>query len=105
MRLSKAMSTRRSAQLRDDADRNLARIALVPLDQSVLKRAGEPLPSPLKTLDAIHLATAEFLNCVTGDIVLLAHDRQLGVAALSWGWQSTPIPMLHSRSVTIKKHR
>jgi predicted nucleic acid-binding protein len=93
MRLTKAMSKRRLAQLRDDADRNLARIALVPVDQSVLKRAGEPLPSPLKTLDAIHLATALLLNNSIGGIVFLTHDRQLGVAAKACGLSVYPDPI------------
>jgi hypothetical protein len=92
MRLIRAMSKPKLAQLRDEAEKNLARIALVPLDQGVLKRAGEPFPTPIKTLDAIHLATALLLNEAIGEIVLLTHDRQLGVAALACGLAVFPDP-------------
>ena len=93
MRLAKTLSRRRLAELRDDADSNLARMNLVPLDQSVLKRAGEPFPTPLKTLDAIHLATALILNDSIGGIVFLTHDRQLGVAAKACGLAIYPDPI------------
>ena len=88
------MPKRKLAQLLDEAERNLAGITLVPVDQSVLERAGEPFPTPLKTLDAIHLATALLLNDdLGGGIVLLTHDRQLGVAALACGLTVHPDPM------------
>jgi predicted nucleic acid-binding protein len=92
MRLTKAISKRRLAQLRDEAEKNLAALTLVPMDQSVLKRAGEPFPTPIKTLDAIHLATALLLNNHIGGIVLLTHDRQLGMAALACGLAVYPDP-------------
>lgn len=92
VRLTKTMSKRKLAQLRDEVEKNLAAITLVPMDQSVLKRAGEPFPTPLKTLDAIHLATALILNNAIGEIVLLTHDRQLGVAALACGLAVYPDP-------------
>jgi hypothetical protein len=86
------MPKRKLAQLRDEAERNLAGIALAPVDQIVLRRAGEPFPTPIKTLDAIHLATALLLNSAIGGIVLLTHDRQLGVAALACGLAVYPDP-------------
>jgi predicted nucleic acid-binding protein len=93
LRLTRVMPKRKLAQLRDEVERNLAGIALVPLDRSVLKRAGEPFPKPLKTLDAIHLATALLLNNYEGGIVFLTHDRQLGVAALACGLAVYPGPI------------
>jgi hypothetical protein len=39
----------------------LARVALVELVQPVLTRALESFPSPVRTLDALHLATLSFL--------------------------------------------
>jgi predicted nucleic acid-binding protein len=92
LRLTSAMPKRKLMQLRDGAERNLTRMTLFPLDQSVLKRAGEPFPTPIKTLDAIHLATALFLNDAFGGIVLLTHDRQLGVAAKDCGLAVYPVP-------------
>lgn len=92
LRLTRVVSNRRLAQLRDESERNLSGMTLVPVDQSVLKRAGEPFPTPIKTLDAIHLATALLLDNVLGGIVLLTHDRQLGVSALACGLKVFPDP-------------
>ena len=39
----------------------LARVAIVELAPPVLTRALEPWPAPLRTLDALHLATIAFL--------------------------------------------
>ncbi len=39
----------------------MARVALVELHAPVLARALEPFPVAVRTLDACHLATAEFL--------------------------------------------
>ena len=38
----------------------LARVAFVELAPTVLARAVEPFPEPVRTLDAIHLATAAY---------------------------------------------
>jgi len=49
---------------------------------SVFQRAGDPFPVSLRTLDAIHLATA--LRLREGhapDLVFATHDRRLGAAA------------------------
>ena len=53
----------------------------------VLGRAGEPLPTPLGTLDAIHLATALVWRDRTGDpLVIATHDVALGLAARAFGF-------------------
>jgi predicted nucleic acid-binding protein len=93
VRLTKALPKRKLAQLHNEVERNLAGIALVPLDQAVLRRASEPFPTPLKTLDAIHLATALLLDSDDEEIVFLTHDRQLGVAARACGLTVYPDPI------------
>src|SRR5262245_35056052 len=40
----------------------LARVSMVELSPVVLARALEPFPIPLRTLDALHLASIEFLR-------------------------------------------
>ncbi len=53
---------------------------------AILNRASQPLPTPLGTLDAIHLATALMWREVRGeDIVMATHDRALGTAARASG--------------------
>ena len=57
------------------------------LRPTVLSRAGEPLPTPLGTLDAIHLATALIWRERMGALPTMAtHDGALGVAARTFGF-------------------
>jgi uncharacterized protein len=57
----------------------LERIALVPIDAGILGRASELQPPDLRTLDAIHLATALLLQ---RDIAgLITYDGRLAEAA------------------------
>ena len=46
----------------DAAEALLASIAIVELSRSVLDRVRHPYPKPVRTLDAIHLASLEFLR-------------------------------------------
>jgi predicted nucleic acid-binding protein len=65
----------------------LEAIDLVLLRPLVLSRASQPLPTPLGTLDAIHLATALIWRERMGALPTMAtHDSALGLAALSFGF-------------------
>lgn len=60
---------------------------LVLLRPAVLSRAGDPLPTPLGTLDAIHLATALLWRERMSPLSVVAtHDAALGLAARSYGF-------------------
>jgi hypothetical protein len=59
----------------------LSRIALVDLDEPVVQVAAALEPAELRTLDAIHLATAISLGRDLG--ALCAYDARLGSAAVS----------------------
>ena len=63
----------------------LKRVDLMRLDEYVLAVAGEPLPTVLGTLDAIHLASASIYRDSQPDdeppIVVATHDRALAQAA------------------------
>jgi predicted nucleic acid-binding protein len=60
---------------------------LVLLRPPVLSRASEPLPTPLGTLDAIHLATALLWRERMGPLATVAtHDSALGLAARTFGF-------------------
>jgi len=60
----------------------IGRVALLELAPQVLSRALESFPVPVRTLDALHLASAEFLR-EQGQTVQLASydDRMLRAAA------------------------
>ena len=65
----------------------LEAIDLVLLRPPVLSRASHPFPTPLGTLDAIHLATALTWRERMGPLSTLAtHDSALGVAARMFGF-------------------
>jgi len=59
----------------------LAQIAFLELTPHVLARALEPFPCPVRTLDAIHLASAEFLRGQRQDVSLATYDDQMAEAA------------------------
>jgi len=58
-------------------------IALVPIDEGILRAAGELPPGNLRTLDAIHLVTALSLG---QDVTsLVTYDERLAEAAVTAG--------------------
>jgi predicted nucleic acid-binding protein len=66
----------------------LEAIDLVDLQGSILRRAAEPLPVPLGTLDALHLATAlAWRERSPRPLVLATHDASLAQAARVFGLQ------------------
>jgi predicted nucleic acid-binding protein len=59
----------------------LARVALVELSPLVLRRAVQPFPLPVRTLDALHLASIDFLIQRRVDVRLATYDRRLAAVA------------------------
>lgn len=65
-----------------DAARALVgRVALIELATPVLARALEPFLVPVRTLDALHLASAEFLRTRGVTLTLATYDRRQRDAA------------------------
>lgn len=66
--------------------RLLERMDRVDVSPVVLRRAAEPFPTPLGTLDAIHLATAVlWVQSRAATLTLATHDAQLATAARAMG--------------------
>jgi predicted nucleic acid-binding protein len=63
----------------------LARLALLELSAPVLARALEPFPLPVRTLDALHLSSIEFLRERGQRVRLASYDRRLTAAAQQLG--------------------
>jgi hypothetical protein len=59
----------------------LARVSMVELSPLVLARALEPFPVPLRTLDALHLASIEFLRGCRLQPRLASYDERMQGAA------------------------
>lgn len=67
--------------------RLLERMDRVDVSPAVLRRAADPFPTPLGTLDAIHLATAVLWREGRSETaVLVTHDGQLATAARATGF-------------------
>lgn len=64
----------------------LARVAFLELAPEVLSRALEPFPKPVRTLDALHLASADFLRASGARLELTSYDDRLRVAAEAMGF-------------------
>jgi predicted nucleic acid-binding protein len=61
-------------------------LEIVGINDRVLERAAQPMPTELGTLDTIHLATALLWNEMSGIVATMAtHDVALGIAAQAHG--------------------
>ena len=61
----------------------IGHVALIELAPAVLGRALEPFPIPVRTLDALHLASIEFLRTRGQTVALASFDERLLAAARS----------------------
>jgi predicted nucleic acid-binding protein len=72
--------------------RLLERMDRVDVSPAVLRRAADPFPTPLGTLDAIHLATAVLWREGRSVApVLVTHDAQLATAARATGFATAGV--------------
>src|SRR5687768_4407540 len=86
MRLAKGLPEEHVALARRGVLQMLAGLTIVRVDPVVLEFAGRALPVPLRTLDAIHLASAVlWRDAEDPDLVMATHDRSLGSAPRAFG--------------------
>ncbi|HKU44261.1 MAG TPA: PIN domain-containing protein [Polyangiales bacterium] len=64
----------------------LSRIALLEMSPVVLERATEPFPVPVRTLDALHLSSADFLRRQGQQLEIASYDQRMNVAAEKLGF-------------------
>lgn len=63
-------------------------ISRTPVHRPVIEMARSSFAIPVKSLDAIHIATAEWLRQELGqDIIFWTHDQRQGQAAMTRGFQ------------------
>jgi hypothetical protein len=80
------LHARRLARTHGEAARALVgRVALLELVAPVLTRALESFPTPVRTLDALHLASTEFLRERQPAIRLATYDGRQATAANAMG--------------------
>jgi predicted nucleic acid-binding protein len=76
----------KASQTHADAVRLLlGRIAFLELAPPVLARTLEPFPVPVRTLDALHLASVEYLRGQGQEVTLASYDARLLRAARRMG--------------------
>ena len=86
LRLQGALSVEEAASRRQATTEWLEAVDLVLLQRPILARASEPFPTPLGTLDALHLATAlVWRDRMRQSLTMATHDRDLALAARSFG--------------------
>ena len=88
LRLQKSLSTEEAASRFAVVREWLEAVDLVLLQRPILSRASEPFPTPLGTLDALHLATAlVWRDRTQQELVMATHDGGLAIAARAFGIQ------------------
>ena len=86
MRVTRGVAESEVALRRQTVVALLRSTETVDLSTPVLRRASQPLPVTVGTLDALHLATALLWRDYTGiDLVMATHDVALASAARAMG--------------------
>ena len=86
LRLKASLEDEELARRRTAVYRISEELELVHPGPAVLRRATQPLPTPVGTLDAIHLATAlQWQESRGRDILMATHDHGLARAARASG--------------------
>ena len=76
------------ARAHEDLARIEGTIGNIPVTRPVLRRASMPMPTSVRSLDAIHLASALLTQERRGDsLVFATHDIKQGTAARALGFQ------------------
>ncbi len=88
LRLNGMLSVEALATRRESVYRLTEEMEMVEPTSVVLRRASQPLPTPLGTLDAIHLATALLWRELRNEELTVAtHDGALATAARATGFR------------------
>ncbi|MBI4600405.1 MAG: type II toxin-antitoxin system VapC family toxin [Planctomycetes bacterium] len=88
LRLEGALVDDDLARAHEELARIEATLGFIPVTRPVLRRASLPMPTAIRSLDAIHLASALlFQESRGGQLVFATHDVQQGTAARALGFR------------------
>jgi len=88
LQLAGQLTEQVAAVRREAVYRVIGALELVELTGAVLHRAAQPMPAPMGTLDAIHLASAEmWRESRASDLVFATHGRALALGARASGFR------------------
>lgn len=85
LRMTGVMGDRELARRRATALEILSAFELVRVNRAVLDRAAEPFPTLIRTLDAVHLASALLVRERDPALQFATHDAELATAARAVG--------------------
>ena len=86
LQVAEGIPPKEMAVRREAVYRIMESLEVVEPSRIILDRAAQPMPTPLGTLDAIHLATALAWREHSGeDLTMATHDVALATAARSFG--------------------
>ena len=87
LRLERALDDPDLADAHHGLSMTLRVMSLIEVTPEVLRRASQPLPTAVKTLDAIHLASALlFAERTEASVLFGTHDRRQAIAARALGF-------------------
>lgn len=75
----------------EEARALIGRVALVELAPPILARVLDPFPMAVRTLDALHLASIEFLRMRGQTVELATYDERLLMVARAMGIPAFPL--------------
>lgn len=74
-----------SVRLTDRAGLLIERVQFIEMTPAVLMRALEPFPIPLRTLEALHMASLAYLRQSDGAVEFASYDKRMWAAARALG--------------------
>jgi hypothetical protein len=69
----------------------LSSLTLLPLGEELCARCRAPFPGPVRTLDALHLAAADYLRARGSLVEIATYDAQMLRAAAAMGFGLAPL--------------
>lgn len=85
-RITREIEDERLVRVRSACLKILDGLRLIEIDAGVIEIASQTFPIALKSLDALHLATAIRLKHQDStEVIMLTHDQKLALAALAAG--------------------
>jgi len=88
LRLESALEDKGVAEVQEELSRLERSLGRIPLTRPVLDRAARPMATVVKTLDAIHLASALlFQERRREPLVFATHDHQQAIGARALGFK------------------
>ncbi len=89
LRLESALDDDGVVQAHEELAKIEARVGRIPVTRPVLRRAAQPMATVVKTLDAIHIASALMLEerLGSGEVVFATHDVHQAAGARAMGFR------------------